>query len=430
MSITPTPQNADIAAVLSGGRGKTRGRTYRRWLAIAVVIVVALFTFAYIGSGESAATLEYRTEAVTRGDLHVTVSATGTLQPTNEVDVGSEVSGLVETVFVDDNDNVRKGQELLRLDVSKLRDQVERSRASLMSAEAKLEQAGATVKEATANLERLREVSKLSGGKVPSKTEMEAAEATRARAIADQSSARASVSEAKAALSADQINMSKASIRSPIDGIVLSRAVEPGQTVAASFQVATLFTLAEDLSEMELEVDVDEADVGSVSAGQAARFTVDAYPGRQYPAAVRRVRYGSETTNGVVSYPTLLTVRNQDLTLRPGMTASAEIATASRSQAVLVANAALRFTPPTTNASQQNTSFLRRLMPGPPRRPNQQGQQQAEPKGGSQTVWVLKDGQPSAVRVNVGLTDGRMTEVLGGLEPGTKVITDTAVTAK
>jgi HlyD family secretion protein len=420
----------DIAAVLAGGRSKSGFRTLRRGVAILLILVAAFVGYALVARGESTTALEYRTEAVTRGDLHVTVSATGKLQPTNEVEVGSEVSGLVETVFVDDNDSVKKGQELLRLDTSKLRDQAAKSRAALQSAEARLEQAAATVKEASANLERLREVSKLSGGKVPSKSEMEAAEATLARAVADQSSARASVSEAKAAHSADQINLSKASIRSPIDGIVLTRSVEPGQTVAASFQVATLFTLAEDLSEMELEVDVDEADVGVVRAGQPATFTVDAYAGRQYPASVTRVRYGSETTNGVVSYPTLLAVRNDDLTLRPGMTASAEIATASRTGAVLVANAALRFTPPATNAAQQNTSFLRRLMPGPPRRPGQDQKAQAEPKGGSQTVWLIKDGQPSAVRVSVGLTDGRMTEVLGGLEPGTKVITDTAVASK
>lgn len=428
MSHTTIQPNENIATVLAGGR-KTGFRKYRRWMAVAVLVLGGLFAYAYVGGGESAATFEYKTEAVTRGDLHVVVSATGKLQPTNEVNVGSEVSGLVETVFVDDNDHVKKGQELLRLDVSKLRDQTERSRASLLSAQAKLEQAGATVKQSNASLDRLREVSRLSGGKVPSKTEMETAEANLARAVADESSARAAVTEARAALSSDQINLSKASIRSPIDGVVLTRAVEPGQTVAASFQVATLFTLAEDLREMELEVDVDEADVGNVAEGQAATFTVDAYAGRQYPAKVRRVRYGSETTNGVVSYPTLLTVKNEDLTLRPGMTASAEIATASRSQVVLVPNAALRFTPPEAAAAQDSRGVLGRLLPGPPRR--RQEQKKEEPKkGGTQTVWVLTEGQPAPVRVNVGLTDGRMSEIVGGLEPGAKVITDTAVATK
>ena len=430
MSDTSTRPQEDIAAVLARDRASHGLRRAVRWLGIPIVVIVALLAYTLLGAGQSETAIDYRTEEVTRGDLSVKVSATGKLQPTNQVDVGSEVSGLVETVFVDDNDHVKRGQELLRLDVSKLKDQTERSRASLLSAEAKLEQAGATLEEAKANLERLREVSRLSGGKVPSRTEMATAEATYARAVAEQASSRAAVTEAKAALSSDQINLSKASIKSPIDGIVLERSVEPGQTVAASFQVATLFTLAEDLREMELQVDVDEADVGVVAAGQAATFTVDAYAGRQYPATVTRVRFGSETTNGVVSYPTLLAVKNDDLTLRPGMTASAEIATASRKLVVLVPNAALRFTPPDSNSQQDSRGFLGRLMPGPPRRP-QNSQQKTELKGGTQTVWVLKNGQPAAVQVAVGLSDGRMTEITGGdLPPGTKVITDTAVAVR
>lgn len=429
MSDTTTTQIPDIATVLAGP-ARTGIRRYRRWLLLATLVVAVILAYGYLAGGQTATTFDYKTEVVTRGDLHVTVSATGTLQPTNEVNVGSEVSGLVDKVFVDDNDHVKKGQELLQLDTSKLRDQADRSRASLQSAEARLEQSAATVREASANLERLREVSRLSGGKVPSQSEMATAEATYARAVADQNSARAAVTEAKAAHSSDLINLSKASIRSPIDGVVLTRAVEPGQTVAASFQVATLFTLAEDLREMELEVNVDEADVGGVLQGQSATFSVDAYPGRQYAANVKRIRYGSETTNGVVTYPALLTVKNEDLTLRPGMTASADIATATRTQVILVPNAALRFTPPDAAAVQDTRGFLAKIMPGPPRRPQEQKKEEPK-KGGLQTVWVLKDGQPSPIRVNVGLTDGRVTEIVRpGLDAGTRVITDTAVTGK
>jgi HlyD family secretion protein len=295
----------------------------------------------------------------------------------------------------------------------------------LAAAEAKQAQASATMKEASANLERLREVSRLSGGKVPSKTEMETAEATVARAEADRASQSAAVAEAKAALSSDRTNMEKASIRSPIDGIVLTRAVEPGQTVAASLQVATLFKIAQDLRQMQLKVDVDEADVGQVKNNQKAVFTVDAYPNRKYTADVIRVAYGSTTTGDVVSYGTLLEVKNDDLSLRPGMTASAEIATASVKHALLVPNGALRFTPTTTPSSRSGRGLVGSLMPGPPRETT--SQPAAAKKDSAQQVWVLRDGVPVAVPVTVGQTNGRYTEITSGdLREGTEVLTDTS----
>ena len=278
--------------------------------------------------------------------MRVTVSATGTIEPTNQVDVGSELSGLDR----DDGQSTRttsvtKGQVLARLDLSKLNDAITRSEAELASAEAKVLQAQATAKESRAKLERLRTVAKLSGGKVPSSTEMETAEAADARAIADVHAAEAAVAEARATLSSDRTNLAKASIRSPIDGIVLARKMAPGQTVAASFETPVLFTIAEDLAKMELQVSVDEADVGQVRDGQTATFSVDAYPSRSYPATITRVGYGSETTDGVVSYKTILRVENDDLSLRPGMTATAEIVTARRDDVLLIPNEALRFTP-------------------------------------------------------------------------------------
>jgi HlyD family secretion protein len=371
-----------------------------------------------------AETPAYVTEAVTRGDLAVRVSATGKLQPTNTVEVGSELSGLIEVVFVDENQTVKKGQALARLDTSKLGDQIARSEAALASAEASLAQAQATVKEATANLQRMREVSRLSGGKVPSQAELDTADATLARAESQRLSAEASVKEAQAALSSDRTNLSKASIRSPIDGVVLKRAVEPGQAVAASLQVATLFTIAEDLRQMELKVDVDEADVGRVKEGQTATFTVDAYPNRTYTADVIRVAYGSTTTGDVVSYAAVLTVRNDDLSLRPGMTASAEIASAAVKGALLVPNAALRFTP-TTTTTRNSGGFVGSLMPGPPRGATKPTE--ATPADGARQVWVLRDGVPTPVRVMVGLSDGRNTEIVSGdLTEGTPVITEAA----
>jgi HlyD family secretion protein len=415
----------DLLALLGAGSGRKKGggRRLGRWLALALLVIVVFAGFSAVRARGSAPAVRYQTEPLARGTLRVTVSATGNLQPINKVDVGSELSGLVDQVLVDDNDHVTKGQILVRLDVSKLKDTITRSEAALASSEAKQAQATATLQESTANLNRLREVSRLSGGKVPSKTEMETAEATAAKAEAELRSSKASVNEARAGLNSDQINLSKASIRSPIDGVVLKRSVEPGQTVAASFQVATLFTIAEDLREMELEVAVDEADVGSVKEGQQASFSVDAYPNRKYAATVTRVAYGSTTSNNVVSYTTTLRVKNDDLSLRPGMTATAEIATLTRENALLAPNAALRFTP--SSGSQQNRGMVRSLMPGPPSEPEK------VVKTTATKLWILRDGQPAGIPVVVGHSNGSQTEITGGdLRDGTQVITETVSAGK
>ncbi len=404
----------------------------RRNVAIAVAVAVLALAGGYLAfrSNSGGAAPQYRTEQAARGNLVVTVSATGSLQPTNKVDIGSELSGIVEKVLVDDNDTVKQGQVLAQLDLSKLNDQVERSRSGLLSTEAKVRQAGATVVEARATLERLRRVSELSGGKVPSQAEMANAEAALARAVAEEASARAAVTEAGAALRSDETSVRKASIRSPINGVVLSRKVEPGQTVAASLQAPVLFTLAENLRQMELQVDVDEADVGRVREGLQGAFTVDAYPGRRYPARVLRVGFGSQIKDNVVTYPTLLSVDNDDLSLRPGMTATAEITAITREDVLLVPNAALRFTPATgERAAQPGGGIVSQLMPRPPRGAARKAGN--APKGAEQRVWVLREGKPAEVAVTVGPSDGRHTEVTGGaLEPGAQVITEALQGAK
>ncbi len=426
MTMTPVPRNDALAQIVAeGAEGGRRGRNRRVLLVgglLAVAAAVAALPLARPGSRAGGPQL--RTEDVTRGDLTVTVSATGNLQPTNQVDVGSEISGLVESVFVDDNDRVKAGQVLARLDVSKLQDQVVNARAGLASAEARVLQTVASVQETRANLTRLREVAELSGGKVPAKAELETAEATAARAVAEEASARAAVEQCRAALSSAEINLAKASIRSPIDGIVLARKVEPGQTVAASFQAPVLFTLAEDLAQMELQADVDEADVGQVREGQPATFTVDAYANREYPARVERVGYGSQTKEGVVSYKTVLTVDNDDLSLRPGMTATADITTIQRRGALLVPNAALRFSPPVAAAPQkQSGSLFARLLPGPPDAVSK-SDRGGSGNDGAQKVWVVRDGLPVAVPVAIGPSDGHLTEVTSAeLQAGMKVVT-------
>jgi HlyD family secretion protein len=427
MTSNGVKKDEDLAAIVAGGADGALRTRKKRWLVIAGLAVAVVAGYCATRSGGSASAPRFRTEDVTRGELVVKVTATGKLQPLNKVDVGSEVSGLVESVFVDDNDYVKKGQVLARLDISKLQDQVINVRATLASAEAVVLQAKATRQEAEANLARLRQVAELSGGKVPSKTELDTGEATLARAIANQAVADAAVRQCRASLSSAEINLSKASIRSPIDGVVLSRAVEPGQTVAASFQVATLFTLAEDLKQMELEVDVAEADVGQVREGQLATFSVDAQGNRRYEAHIRRVSYGSQTTSGVVTYKTVLTVNNDDLTLRPGMTATAEIVTIEHKDVLLVPNAAVRFVPPAAAAPAQQRSIVSRLLPRPPRFGGRTANDSRGKNGktGMGQVYVLKDGMPVAVSVTIGPSNGRLTEVASSeLTVGSSVITE------
>jgi len=334
-------------------------------------------------------------------------------------------------VNVDVNDRIRKGQVLVELDTAKLRDQILRSRASMAAANARVAQTVATVKEAKAGLARFEEVARLSGGKVPSKAELDGSRATLARAIADEASARASVADAQAALSTDQTNLSKASIVAPTDGVVLTRNVDPGNAVAASLQAVTLFTVAEDLTQLRLWVYVDEADVGAVKVGQNATFTVSAYPTRQFPARVTRVGFGSTITDNVVTYLTYLDVDNADLSLRPGMTATATITATQRKDVLLVPNSALRFSPTAAASVAAATKSIGvSLMPRMPRSGTRKSAATDASTAAAKQVWVLRDGQAASVAVTPGISDGRMTEITGGdLKAGMQVITDQMVAA-
>jgi len=399
------------------------------WIGVAVVVLVGVGLAYWQSQRASSAQPSYVTEPVHKGNLTLTVSANGTLQPTRSVNIGSELSGTVKRVLVDVNDRVKVGQILVELDTSKLSDQVLRSRASLAAAQAQEALSAATVKEAQASLARFEEVARLSGGKVPSATELDTARATLDRALATQTSARANVAEARAAVSTDETNLSKGSIRSPIDGVVLTRSVDPGNAVAASLQAVTLFSVAEDIARLRLEVSVDEADVGSVQVGQKASFTVSAYPSRRYPAKITRVAYGSTKTDNVVTYTTYLEVDNTDLSLRPGMTAAATIVSTERTGVLLVPNTALRFTPTSESAGAAAPApdggggVVSKLVP---RMPRTGARKTAGGNGpAAKQIWILKDGQAVALAVKPGISDGRMTEVTGeGLVEGMAVITD------
>ncbi|MDR2113624.1 MAG: efflux RND transporter periplasmic adaptor subunit [Candidatus Accumulibacter sp.] len=406
-------------------------RPRRRWkfLVLAGIAAGAVF-FRFSGNGGDAGG-NYLTENALIGNLVVSISASGTLQPTRSVDVGSELSGTLEAVLAEENDQVSKGQVLARLDTAKLRDAVAKSKAALDAAEAVVAQNEATLAETRANLARLRHVAELSGGQVPSKSELESGEAAYRRATANLASARAAVSQARATLQTDETNIRKAVIRSPINGVVLARKVEPGQTVAAQMTTPVLYTIAEDLTQMELQVKVDEADVSSVKLGQTASFTVAAWPGRDFPATIRRIGLGSTTTDNVVTYKTVLAVGNDDLALRPGMTATARIITARRENALLAPNAALRFLPPAAPEAEASGGILSRIFPRPPRMRKPQQARIVTSPGAARTVWLLRDGAPVAVSVQTGVSNGRQTEITGGdLAAGAALIVDYQEKAK
>ena len=433
-----TPERSTLDEFLGRQPSSPRMRLLRKAAPVIGVLLLAGLALVYF-TGRKSDQPGFATTPAQRGDLRVTVSATGNLQPTNEVEVGSELSGLVTEVNVDNNDRVTRGQILARIDTARLQDTIVQSRASLQSAIAYVAQAEATAQQTKASLARFEEVHALSGGKVPSAAELDTAKAEHARAVAGVRTAEAGVAQARAQLSSDQTQFSKALILSPVTGVVLSRQIDPGQTVAASFNAPVLFLIAEDLSAMQLEVKVDEADVGQVAAGQSATFQVDAFPGRTFPAQVQRVDVGanagtssttstasSAASNTVVSYTAVLTVDNKDSTLRPGMTATAEIVTSEKRNVLLVPNAALRFSPDASAASRERSGVTKVLMPGPPRgTAGNKAREVQIGRGSAQRVYVLNaQGEPEPVAVTTGDTNGTLTEVTGdSLREGAAVIT-------
>lgn len=415
-----------------------RWRRWVKWAAIAVgVVLLALLVRSCVGGGDA---VRYSTEPARQGALTVTVSATGKLAPTNQVEVGSQLSGLVTQVVADVNDRVVKGQPLALIDPEQLDDAIRSGQAQVNANQAQVATAQATLGEARAQLNRLEEVRRLSGGRVPSATELQTQQAAVQRAVAGVRAAQANVEASRAQLNSSQTQRYRAIIRSPVNGVVLARQVEPGQTVAASFNTPTLFVIAEDLSAMKLEVAIDEADVGQVRDGQRANFTVDAFPGDTFPAQITRVDLGSNlsaqtsssttttatTTGQVVSYAATLSVANPEQKLRPGMTATAEIVTVERPRALLIPNAALRFRPQSGDASAAKGGGIAGALVPRGRRGGGGAEKSATiTRGSQQTIYVLgPDGQPQPIQITTGNSNGSHTEVTGGgLKPGMQVIT-------
>jgi HlyD family secretion protein len=408
-----------VSETLGLGRSSSRNRILLRWSIFGLSgLVLAALVVWYLSAGKDDGGAAYVTAPVERRDLVVRVTATGTLEPTNEVEVSSELSGMIRKVFVDHNDPVDVGQILAELDTDKLEAQVTRARATLTAAEARVKEAEAVLAEARRNFQRYSELARK---KVVSEHELDVARATYKRALASLESVTADVQVAQADLDLRETDLKKACICSPISGVVLRRNVDPGQTVAAMLQAPVLFTLAEDLTAMELRVDVDEADISLVEEGQTASFTVDAYPDRTFPARITKVRLAPDTTEGVVTYETYLAVDNSELLLRPGMTATAEITVKTIQAALLVPNEALRFVPPAPE-TDEGRGLLRSILPHPPSRDSPPTNDLA---GKGKRVWVVANGELKAVEVTTGLSDGQMTEVLaGGIEPGMEAVTD------
>lgn len=313
-------------------------------LVLAAVVAVALGAGAwyFLQRDAGADTGTWRTVEVEQGDIRVAISATGTLSAISTVVVGSQISGQVTDVLVDFNDKVEKGQVIARIDPSTYQAQIEQGSAQIASARASLAQAQANLKNAELDYARKSE---LGGRQLVARSDVDLARAALDQARAQVASSQAQINQQEASTRTTRINLERTVIRSPVDGVVLTRTIEPGQTVAASLQAPELFTIAEDLSQMKIELAVDEADIGQVQAGQGVGFTADAFPDRQFRGIVEQVRLSATNTNNVVTYPVVVTVDNDDGTLLPGLTVNAEIEVSRRDGVLKVSNAALRYKP-------------------------------------------------------------------------------------
>ncbi len=407
----------DITRMLQQGR--PRGR---RWLWGGLVVLVLAGAAGWYGLSGSGQTkqLRYITEAVSRGPMTVTVTATGTVEPTTQVEVSSELSGTLASVEVDYNDAVEVGQVLARLDDTKLTAQLANSEASVVAAKARLVSAEASAREAEANYATQ---TALDARGIAARSGLVGVQAAVERARASVDIAAADLTQAQANLTLQRADLDNAVIRSPIKGIVLNRTAEAGQIVAASLSAPVLFTLAEDLAQMDLLVDIDEADIGQVKVGARAEFSVDAYQGQVFPAVITQVRFAPETTNNVVTYKAVLSVQNPDGLLRPGMTATATLIVAEVPDALSVANAALRYAPPKAASGGSAQGLVGLILPAPGSRSGQAG------SATGKSLWVLRDGVPVEVAVVLGESDGRRTVVTSDdLSEGDLVISDQSTT--
>lgn len=369
--------------------------------AYAIIAVAVLGSAAYLLLGGKKGGPKFLTEKVSRGDIVTTVTATGTVNAVTTVLVGTQASGRISGLFADFNATVKKGQLIARIDPSIFEAQVEQARANLANADANRVKAEATSADALRTMNRYRG---LFARNLVARSDLDTAETNAATAAASLTAARTLVDQTRAALKLAATNLGYTRIISPVDGTVISRNVDVGQTVAASFQTPTLFSIAVDLMKMQIDTSVDEADVSGVRVGQAVEFDVDAYPERTFKGRVAQVRNAAVVVQNVVTYDVVVEVDNSDLSLRPGMTANVSIITARAANVLRIPNAALRFRPPEK--------------PDPETRAREAG-------AGGTAVWILEKGKPLRVPVTVGLSDGTSAELVRGeVREGQNVITE------
>ena len=376
-------------------------------IIIGLIIVIALGIVLFFVFKSKDGKQKYVTEKITRGDIKSTVSATGIVNAVTTVQVGTQVSGTILKLFVDYNSPVKKGQLLAQIDPAMFEAQVGQARANLLSAKASLEKSQVMLRDTKTTWERNKI---LYAKNFISKSDLDSSETNYLSAVAQIKVAEAQIQQAQAALDSSSINLKYTKILSPVKGTVISRNIDVGQTVAASFQTPTLFTIAQDLTKMQIDTSVDEADIGKVKAGQKAAFTVDAYPESPFNGKVSVVRNAPITVSNVVTYNAVIIVDNTGLKLKPGMTANVSIETESKQSILRVPNAALRFKPATSVAT-----------------PDQKGAK--GPKGPG--VWILENNKPKNVKITTGLSDSNYTEVISGeLTEGQQIITDSSNSTK
>ncbi len=435
--------------VIRGARTVIASRRFRRGaIAAAVLVAIALAAIA-IRATRRPAEPRYETARVDRGRIVAQVTATGTLSALVTVQVGSQVSGRIQKLFADFNTPVKKGQLIAKIDPELFKAALDQARANHVAAKADFTHARVQAADSERQLARTRS---LAERKLVAQADLDTAQANADGSQAAVESAAGKVAQARAALQQAEVNLAYTSIVSPIDGTVISRNVDVGQTVAASLQAPTVFVIAEDLAKMQVDTSVAEADIGKLRSGMDASFTVDAYPGKRFQGTVRQIRNAPQTVQNVVTYDAVVDVANPDLELRPGMTANVSFVFAERPDVLRVPNAALRFRPSAellaaerrgAGAGSSGAQAGRRT-DGAPAQNGGAGRGDAASGGGGRrtdgtapagggtprepdrrTVWVLRDGAPTPVRIRTGVSDGATTEVLeGDLREGDVVVTD------
>jgi HlyD family secretion protein len=401
--------------------------THKRILLfLGAILVLAGTGYGFWRWGSSPEESPYVTMPVQRGNITQAVSSTGTLQAVVTVLVGSQVSGTIDKLFADFNTKVKAGQVVAQLNQDKFKASVDQARANLLAAESNLAKAKVTVVDAQRTLERNRELRKRD---LMAQSELDAAQTAYDAALAQLEVNKAQTAQAQAALNQTTVDLNNTVIRSPVDGIVISRSVDVGQTVAASLQAPTLFTIANDLSKMEVHTNVDEADVGNVSEGQEVSFSVDAFPARRFRGRVHQVRNAPIVVQNVVTYDAVVRIDNKDLLLKPGMTANVQFLVSRKENVLTIPNMAMRFKPPDQKNEAQDLlrQDQRRAAPTLGARRTSRapgGASGAGSRGGRRvSIYVLRGGQVEPVEIQLGITDGSKTEVRDGeLEENDAVI--------